>query len=152
MSVTAMIAEMNKQERIAWLGAALFVPVALYLGWRLFLDPAGIDGLASTAAQRAGARVFMLFLLGYGWIRWKGAGRFIDERDLRIAARAAVVGYLWLALTLIAAAHVLGLESFQDYVRSRSLAWLEAFLMFGLVSSGAAISCTRAVLYWRDRR
>lgn len=140
------------KERTAWLALLLLVPTVAYLVWWLFLDSAGQEGMATETVRRMGGRVSVLFVVAYLWIKCRNKGLLVDERDQQITAYAVRAGYMWLALSLVVTASVVGLEPWQEYLRSRSLAWIEAFLMLCLLSSLTIVSVVRVVGYWRDRQ
>lgn len=152
MNLRELIGSMNKQERIAWLGVASLMPVALYLAWQLFVSASGGEGHASVATQRTGGRIFMVYMACYCWIVFRDKSRFSDERDRLIAIRGVAAAYLLLALAMIGVAFTIASPRWQPYWTSRSPAWLEAFFMFCLIASLALGWCTRVAHYWRDRR
>ena len=53
---------------------------------------------------------------------------------------------------LLATSAIVGLDSWQGYLASRSPAWVESFLLFCLLSSFVVIAMVQAAHYWRDRR
>lgn len=144
--------DMSKQEKLAWLALVIFSAASAYLGWRLFVaDLVYGYSFGPKTAQRA-SYVFTFFLGGYYFIRRKDKSTFADERDRQIALKRLQAGYLSLALMLVFAVTVLGLESYKVFFHSLSRGWVEGVLMLMLMSSIAIHSGVGVVCYWRDRQ
>lgn len=152
MSVRDLVAAMSRREQVAWLALALLVPAAGYVGWWLFFDPSGQTGGVPRTVRQVGSGTCLVFVLAPMWIVQRGRGVLTDERDRQISARAVASGYAWLALAVFVTSAIVGLDSWQGYLASRSPAWVESFLLFCLLSSFVVIAMVQAAHYWRDRR
>ena len=170
MSVRDLVAAMSRREQVAWLALALLVPAAGYVGWWLFFDPSGQTGGVPRTVRHVGSGACLVFVLARMWIvqrgrgvpRKKGSGvgsmgkggrgGVTEERGRQISARAVASGYAWLAWAVFGTSAIVGLDSWQGYLASRSPAWVESFLLFCLLSSFVVIAMVQAAHYWRDRR
>ena len=146
--IAGLVESMNKQERIAWLGAAVFSTMSAYLAWHLFAG----NGEALELVRGRVGHGFLLFVAGYWWISRRMRGPLVDERDRQIALHALQAGYAGLALALFVTATLVGLDDYHAFARSRSPAWQEIFLVLCIASSLALACWVRLFHYWRDRR
>lgn len=148
------VAQMTRQERIAWLALVVMSPAVLYLAWALFLDPVGRGGDVAPAARLVANYASVVFLGAYWlWIRRRSAGLPVDERDRQIGARAVRGGFLTLGTMVVAAAGVSSLEAAPvlAFTHSRSVAWVATYLMLCVYTSLAVVSAVRAAHYRHDR-
>lgn len=152
MSLRGRVEAMSRQEQFAWLALALLVPATAYVGWWLFFDAAGQAGLVPEGVRRIGSGACLAFVFIRMWVAQRNKGVLVDERDRQISARSVASGYAWLALAVLVTSAIVGLDSWWDYLDSRSPAWIESFLLLCLLSSFVVIAAVGAVHYWRDRR
>jgi len=155
MSTHGLFGAMTRQERKAWLGLVIVLPVVVYLAWALFLDPVGRSGDVSRVAWRMAGYVSYVFLGAYYvLIRRLSAGLPVDERDHLIRAQAIGKGYLTLVIAIVLALGAVSAMDFgpvRAYVHSRSPQWVAVYLLLGAYVSVVVISAVRAAHYWRDR-
>jgi len=147
---------MTKQERKAWLGLVIVLPVVLYLVWALFLDPLGRSGDVSVMTWRVASYIsYVLLGAYYLLIRRLSAGMPIDERDHQIRAQAIGKGLAALVITnvlIFGAVNAMSLEPVRAYVQSRSPQWVAVYLLMGAYVAVVVVSAVRAAHYWRDRQ
>lgn len=149
-----VVAQMTRQERIAWPGMAVLLPVVLCLAWSLFVDPSGRDGEVTTTTRRVVGYASFVFLAGYYFLVRRSAGLRVDERDRQVTARATRAGFLLpvVMLALIVGMVAMDLAPVQAFVHSRSPVWVSTYLMLGIHLSMVAMSAIRIGHFRRDRQ
>lgn len=144
---------MSKQEKATILGWLVFLFGTGYLIWHLFFSDGVLEtGVISEDVRDWAYRLFWLYLAGFVLINYRDRTLEEDERDRQIVAKAFKAGYVALLLFLLLAAAVVGMDSYQPFVKSRSSAWLEVFFLLCMVSSLLVHASTRGFCYWRDRQ
>lgn len=141
----------SKQERIAWLALIVSLAACAYLGAHLVQANGRAMGLDGDTARMV-PRMMVVFLIGVYLVKRRDASPLADERDREIQAKGTRAAYATLALMMIVVAATLGMDAYQSFWKSRSVAWLESGLMLMLAASVAVHASVALFLYRKDRR
>ncbi|WDS37355.1 hypothetical protein [Pseudoxanthomonas sp.] len=152
MELPAVVRRMEAQERLAYLGLAIFFWVTGYLFWQVFFSEHRFESSHAAHVNKVAARFFLFFTAAAIWLKHRFRGVYVDERDRAITHKGLEAGFALLGILVVLASTVAGLKTYQDFFRLVPPIWLANCLLLCLGASLVVMSAVRVHAYWRDRR